>query len=155
MCRTSIYGIWCNMINRCENPNVPNFKNYGDRGIKVCERWRNSFEAFYADVGNKPEGMSLDRWPDKNGDYEPTNWRWATTQEQRINSRPKSYGLCNQRWFYGHGPSGEMIIENNQSHVARIFKLNRTSISTCLCGKCAYHKGWRFQWIPKQKGETR
>ena len=78
------------MKNRCSNAKTGNFKYYGGRGIKVCDRWINSFEHFLADMGKKPLGtMGLDRInPD--GDYEPGNCRWATYIEQRHNRSKKS-----------------------------------------------------------------
>jgi hypothetical protein len=79
------YGIWRSMISRCSNPNAERYADYGGRGIKVCARWR-SFENFYADMGPRPgERHSIDRWPNQNGDYEPTNCRWATAIEQNRN----------------------------------------------------------------------
>ena len=59
--RTSTYARWTSIINRCYNPNSQDFKNYGGRGIKMCDRWRNSFEAFLEDMGEPPPGMSIDR----------------------------------------------------------------------------------------------
>lgn len=147
MHNTRIYKIFYAMLSRCENPNNNAYKNYGGRGIKVCERWH-KFENFYADVGDPPEGMTMDRWPDNDGDYEPSNFRWATYHEQHLNCRPRSSGYNRQRWFYGHGPNGEMIIENNQSHVAKIFGLCFQNISKCLYGKRPRCKGWTFQWLP-------
>lgn len=89
MSESLIYLIWRAMLSRCENPENKSYKNYGGRGTKVCERWH-TFENFYADVGDRPEGMTLDRWPDNDGDYKPTNFRWATWEEQAGNRRPKT-----------------------------------------------------------------
>lgn len=150
MSRTLIYKIWASMVQRCKNPNDKRFSDYGGRGIKVCERWH-VFENFYADVGDPPKGMTLDRWPDNDGDYELSNFRWSSHKQQASNRRPKSCGPAKQRWFYGHGPNGEMIIENNQHYVAKIFGLCRANISACLCGKLNHHHGWTFQRIPEQE----
>lgn len=74
------------MIKRCHNPKAKKFPDYGGRGISVCDRWRRSFADFAADVGDRPEGSSLDR-KDNNGNYEPGNVRWATATEQSNNKR--------------------------------------------------------------------
>lgn len=86
------YRIWRGMLNRCYNPNVERYPQYGGRGIKVCEWWRTSFEAFLADMGRRPSPLhSIDRYPDNDGDYELSNCRWATKRQQRLNQRPRSY----------------------------------------------------------------
>lgn len=76
------------MIKRCTNPNdKDHWKDYGGRGITICERWR-SFKDFLADMGERPDGRTLDRI-DVNGNYEPGNCRWATKSEQQRNKRPR------------------------------------------------------------------
>lgn len=84
---TAEYKAWRSSIDRCTNPNIVGWKNYGGRGIAVCERWRYSFEAFLEDMGLKPSPRhSLDRI-DTNGNYEPSNCRWADWTTQSNNKR--------------------------------------------------------------------
>lgn len=82
----SEYATYHAMKQRCFNPENKSYKDYGGRGITVCERWLQSFEVFIQDMGGRPEGLSLDRI-DNDGNYEPSNCRWATRMEQRVNQR--------------------------------------------------------------------
>lgn len=83
---TSIYATWATMVDRCTKPGFKYYKDYGGRGISVCERWMN-FEDFYADMGERPSSAySLERI-DNDGNYEPQNVKWATDMEQGANKR--------------------------------------------------------------------
>lgn len=91
MYKSSEYKSWQKMKERCLNPNIERYPQYGGRGIKVCNRWLNSFENFYEDMGDRPsKDHSLDR-KDVNGDYTPDNCRWITNQEQHYNKTNTLY----------------------------------------------------------------
>jgi len=80
------YQTWRSMLQRCRNVNTPKNRHYVGRGISVCDRWKNDFYAFSADMGPKPEGASIERI-NNDGNYEPGNCKWATTKEQTRNYR--------------------------------------------------------------------
>ena len=81
------YRTWDSMIGRCTRPSNASYPRYGGKGITVCERWR-VFENFLADMGDRPEGRTLDRI-DPSGNYEPGNCRWLTPKEQLARRRPR------------------------------------------------------------------
>lgn len=82
--RSPTYYSWSSMLRRCYNLKWIRYNRYGGRGIIVCDRWKNSFEAFLEDMRERPEGKTIDR-RDNDGNYEPGNCRWATVKEQRAN----------------------------------------------------------------------
>jgi hypothetical protein len=84
--QASIYKIWANIKQRCTNTANPRYKDYGGRGITMCEQWLNSFETFYADIGDRPDDLTLDRIDNDKG-YEPNNVRWVTRADNNRNSR--------------------------------------------------------------------
>lgn len=98
------YSIYSSIKERCFNVNHIHYKDYGGRGITMCEEWRNDYAAFLRDVGPRPQGMTLDRYPNNDGNYEPGNVRWATELEQARNKRNnrlltyKNKTLCLSEW---------------------------------------------------------
>ena len=83
---TGAYKSYRAMLQRCNNENNTRYDSYGGRGIRVCETWLESFDNFLSDMGQRPDGCSIDRI-DVDGDYTPQNCRWATTREQSENKR--------------------------------------------------------------------
>jgi hypothetical protein len=117
------------MKRRCYAPSVKEFRNYGGNGIRVCDRWRYSFENFLTDMGRRPTpNHSIDRFPDKKGNYEPSNCRWATRAEQNRN-------LNRNVWIEHDGK--KMILED----WARLLKIHGRNISRHL------NRGKTLSWV--------
>lgn len=128
MSKTPTYKTWCEIKHRCYNPNCSQYKNYGARGIKMCDRWFYSYENFLDDMGERPEGMSIDRI-DVNGDYEPSNCRWADSETQCNNRRNNIYIEYN----------GEI---KTLKQWCDIFEMDYLNV------KGAYHRGLHsFEWL--------
>lgn len=112
------YSSWAHMIKRCTNPKNKDYSLYGDRGIKVCDRWLESYYNFVEDMGEKPKERTLDRI-NCNGNYEPYNCRWATNKEQARNKR-------NNRLITIHGETktlAEWAEENEICHSVLIYRI--------------------------------
>lgn len=118
------YAVWQMMRQRCNNPNQAKYPRYGGRGIRVCARWEESYANFIADMGPKPgSGYSVDRI-DNDGNYEPSNCRWATPVEQAHN-RHTSFEVR------GLSPTFEFQCEVCGTTVARNRKYATEANSTC------------------------
>lgn len=120
-----LYSVWRGMKNRCNNKNLKSYVSYGARGIKVCERW-NSFDNFVQDMGKRPAyNYQLERI-DNDGNYEPSNCRWATCNEQSQNRRTNKISVDIAKTIRSMYASGmpQKIIGNkfgiSQDHVSRI-----------------------------------
>jgi hypothetical protein len=115
---TPTYQCWAQMLQRCKNPKLKNYKDYGGRGISVCERWHD-FRNFLADMGEKPQnppGLSINRI-DGDGNYEPANCHWATDEQQNRNRRTQ-FG-DQDHCKHGHLLAGDNVYMSNGRRVCR------------------------------------
>lgn len=135
MVYSDIYGLWQAMINRCHSPSNAAYKNYGGRGILVCERWRISITDFADDIGPRPSrSYTLDRYPNNNGNYEPGNVRWATKKQQGRNSRSNSINETIAAEI--RSLKGKMT----QTEMSRKFNCSFAVISNVIHNRC---------WVPE------
>lgn len=127
---TRTYRSWTSMLSRCTDINSHAYKDYGGRGIKVCNKWKNSFLAFYKDMGERPEDLQLNRI-NNDGNYAPNNCRWTTVKQ---NSRNRRSNVLNMeiaqqiRHLYKNGLSIKNISEK--------LKFKKTTIGSVLYKGC-------------------
>jgi hypothetical protein len=123
MSSTPTWYSWSNMINRCTRPANPAYGRYGGRGITFCSRWQgiDGFSNFYADMGEKPDGYTLERIDNDRG-YSPDNCRWATRKEQALNTRNVRLTDVDVEWIRKHP-------ELSRSEIARRFSISDATVS--------------------------
>lgn len=122
------YYIWVTMKMRCYNPKSEAFKNYGGRGIKICKRWYNSFVLFYKDMGKRPSNKYSIERKNVNGDYKPSNCKWATMKEQGANKTNSVY-----------------IIHNGEKKILQDWAIELSTDHSCI--SFYLKKGKTFSWI--------
>jgi len=117
---TPEYRTWNSIKQRCYNPTCKEYVRYGGRGIKVCSRWLDNYDSFLSDMGRRPsDNHSLDRFPDNDGDYKPSNCRWATPAQQ-------ARGKRNNTWIEWGGL--RMVLQD----WANLFGIRRSGIADTL-----------------------
>lgn len=126
---TPTWRSWSAMLTRCNNPHYKDYSNYGGRGITVCARWsgKEGFQNFLADMGERLKGTSIDRYPDKNGNYEPGNCRWATPTEQLRNTRKTKLTLDLVREMRRRHAAGEKAVS-----ISRQMKIDQRQVGAIL-----------------------
>ncbi len=110
------YRIWLSMKQRCYNENSKPYENYGERGIKVCERWLTDFYNFVEDMGTRPKGYTLERI-DNNKNYSPDNCKWATYSEQQANKRKNKKASSLHKYIHYCNRSNRWVLRKNKKHL--------------------------------------
>ena len=136
--KSRTYSSWCNMKSRCTNPDHHRYYLYGALGIKVCERW-DSFVNFLEDMGERPEGKTLDRI-DGTKDYEPSNCKWSTPSEQGINRKTQSNNTSGKKGVAWNPDRKKWIAQGN---INKTYK--RLYYGTSFEEACAARDAWEVE----------
>lgn len=135
---TKTYRCYRAMIRRCYNKSQINYERYGNRGIKVCDRWLESFENFLEDIGECPKGYQLDRI-DNDGNYEPNNCRWVTPKTNANNRRPRKQNIKgNPKRLNREALKVIFFLKSkgiSNRKLAKAYKLNPTTVQRIINGK--------------------
>lgn len=139
--QTPTYRCWASIKQRCLNPGNSRYSNYGARGVKIYNSWLD-FENFYADMGTKPNGLTLVRI-DEDGDFEPGNCYWG--KPQVLSSRNKK-----EDWiFAATHEDGRVVAASSRSKFAKEYGLNAADVGRCLDGELEECDGWHFRQLTK------
>jgi hypothetical protein len=124
-----LYHVWINMVRRCTNPDTQDAALYKERGITVCDRWLgvSGFHHFLADMGEKPEGTTLDRIDNARG-YSPENCRWATPHQQAANTRRNKSGVVGVNFVKARGTWDARIMVKRKVYLLGTFKTKEEAI---------------------------
>lgn len=152
MSKTKIYSVYSNMKDRCYNANNHAYKNYGDKGVSLCDEWLDKTDGFmnfynWSINNGYKEGLTIDRI-DENGNYEPNNCQWITKSKNTIKANKTcQHRKANKGTYYGISPNGEYYEFDNANEFARIHKLNAGNIRQVANGQKKTHKKWIFGFV--------
>lgn len=149
MYNTKLYGVYANMKYRCYNSNHKEFKNYGGKGVLVCEEWLNNFINFYDWALNNgyTSGLTIDR-VNNNGNYEPDNCRWITKSlNTTYANKTSQHRKSNNGTYYGRSPDGEYFEFENANEFSKLHNLNAGCVRQVANNNKRSHKGWTFGFI--------